>query len=133
VNQPSDSPDMTDPIMRRLGFQRVSADRARAYRRRQWAARGATLMLLMAVVIVGLQWHRNSPDARTPNGITLPSAVRHDLLQHGNSISRALNAIRDLSPNLGLQVPVSNPQSPLSNEPRNNDVSRATADSTRAV
>jgi len=124
---------MTDPIMRRLGFRRVSADRARAYRRRQWAARGATLMLLMAVVIVGLQLHQNSPDARTPNGPTLPSAVRHDLLQHGNSISRALNAIRELSPNLGLQVPVSNPQFPLSNEPRNNDVSRATPDSTRAV
>ncbi len=133
MKRPSDSPDFTDPIMRRLGFRRVSTKRARAFRRRQWGARGATLVLLMAVVAVGFQLHRNSPEARTPNGPTLPSAVRHDLLQHGNSISRALNAIRELSPNLGLQVPVNNPQSPLGNEPRNNDVSLATTDSTRAV
>ena len=133
MSRRSDSPDLTDPIMRRLGFRRVSASCARAYRRRQWGARGATLALLMAAVILGLQMHRNSPEARTPSGTTLPSAVRHDLMQHGNSISRALNAIRELSPNLGLQVPVSNPQSPLGDEPRNNDVGRSTPDPSRSV
>ncbi len=129
----SDSPDLTDPIMRRLGFRRVSASRARAFRRLRWGARGATLALLTVVVALGLQLHRNSPEARTPTGATLPSAVRHDLLRHGNTISRALKSIRELSPNLGLQVPVSNPQSPLGNEPRNNDVSRSTPDSSRSV
>ncbi len=133
MKRPSNSPDLTDPIMRRLGFRRVSASRARAFRRQRWGARGGTLALLTVVVVLGLQLHRNSPEARTPNGPTLPSAVRHDLLRHGNTISRALKSIRELSPNLGLQVPVSNPQSPLGNEPRNNDVSRSTPDSSRSV
>ena len=133
MNRPSDSPDMTDPIMRRLGFRRVSASRARAFRRRHWGARGATLVLLIAVVAIGLQLHRNGPDARTPNGPTIPSAVRQDLLRHGNTISQALKSIRELSPNLGLEVPVSNPQSPLGSEPRNNDVSRNTPDPSRSV
>ena len=133
MKRPSDSPDMTDPIMQRLGFRRVSADRARAFRRRQCGARGVTLVLLMAVVAVGFQLHRNSPEVRRPNGPTLPSAVRHDLLRHGNTISQALKSIRELSPNLGLQVPVSNPQSPLGNEPRNNDVSRSMPDPSRSV
>ncbi len=133
MNRPSDSPDLTDPIMRRLGFRRVSANRARAFRRQRWGARGATFVLLTATIAVGLQLHRNSPEARTPNGTTLPSAVRHDLLRHGNTISQALKSIRDLSPNLGHQVPVSNPQSPLGNEPRNNDVSRLMPDPSRSV
>jgi len=133
VNRPSDSPDLTDPIMRRLGFRRVSPSRARAFRRQRWGARGATLVLLTAVVVLGLQLHRNSSEARTSNGPTLPSAVRHDLLRHGNTISRALRSIRELSPNLGLQVPVSNPQSPVGNEPRNHDVSRSTPDPFRSV
>ena len=133
MNRPSDSPDLTDPIMRRLGFRRVSASRARAVRRQRWGARGATLVLLMAVVALGLQLHRHSLEARMPNGPTLPGAVRHDLLQHGNRLGRALKSIRELSPALGLQVPVSNPQSPLGNEPRNNDVSRSAPDPFRSV
>ena len=133
MSRRSDSPDLTDPIMRRLGFRRVSASRARAFRRRQWGSRGATLVLLIAVVTIGLQLHRNGPDARTANGPTIPSAVRHDLLQHGNAISRALKSIRELSPNLGIQVPVSNPQSPASNEPRNNEAGRSTPDPSRSV
>ena len=128
-----DSPDLTDPIMRRLGFRRVSARCARAYRRQRWGGRGATLALLTVVVVLGLQLHRHSPEARRPNGPTLPSAVRHDLSRHGDTISRALKSIREISPNLGIQMPASNPKSPVGNEPRNNEVGRAMPDRSRSV
>jgi hypothetical protein len=121
-----DGPDLTEPIMRRLGFHRVSSRRARSHRRRRWGARGATIVLLFAVVGIGLQLHRHSPAARTPTGPTLPSAVRHDLLRHRTTINRALKSIRDLSPQGGIQLPANHPQAPQGNEPPNNAVGQST-------
>ncbi len=126
MSWPIDGPDLTEPIMRRLGFHRVSSWRARSHRRRRWGARGATIVLLFAVVGIGLQLHRHSPAARTPTGPTLPSAVRHDLLRHGTTINRALKSIRDLSPHGGIQLPANHPQAPQGNEPLNNAVGRST-------
>ncbi len=126
MSWPIDGPDLTEPIMRRLGFHRVSSRRARSHRRRRWGARGATIVLLLAVVGIGLQLHRHSPAARAPTGVTLPSAVRHDLLRHRTTINRALKSIRDLSPYGDIQVPANPPQAPQRNEPLNNAVGRAT-------
>jgi len=125
VRWPFDGPDLTDPIMRRLGFHRVSSRWARSHRRRRWGVRGATMVLLLAVVGIGLQLHRHSPAARTPTGPTLPSAVRHDLLHHRTTINRALKSIRDLSPSGAIQLPTNHPQAPQHNEPPNNAVGRS--------
>ncbi len=121
-----DGPDLTEPIMRRMGFHRVSSRRARSHRRRRWGVRGATMVLLLAVVGIGLQLHRYSPAARTPTGPTLPSAVRHDLLHHRTTINRALKSIRDLSPHGGIQFPANQPQAPQGDEPPNNAVGQST-------
>lgn len=126
MNWPIDGPDLTEPIMRRLGFRRVSSRRARSHRRRRWSARGATIVLLLAVVGIGLQLHRHSPAARMPTGPTLPSAVRHDLMRHRTTINRAIKSIRDLSPYGGLELPATHPQAPQANDPLNNAVGRAT-------
>ena len=126
MSRPIDRPDLTEPIMRRLGFHRVSSGRARSHRRRRWGARGAAIVLLLAVVGIGVQLHRHSPPARTPTGPTLPSAVRHDLLHHRTTINRALKSIRDLSPYGGIQLPANQPQTPPGNEPPNNAVGQST-------
>ena len=126
MSRPIDGPDLTEPIMQRLGFHRVSSRRGRSRRRRRWGARGATIVLLLAVVGIGLQLHHHSPAARTPTGPTLPSAVRHDLLRHRTTINRAIKSIRDLSPHGGLLLPANHPQAPQGNEPLNNAVGRST-------
>ncbi len=133
MSRPIDGPDLTEPIMRRLGFHRVSSRRARSHRRRRWGARGATIVLLFAVVGIGLELHRHSPGVRTPTGPTLPSAVRHDLLRHGTTINRALKSIRDLSPYGGIQLPANQPQTPQGNEPPNNAVGQSTPRPFRGV
>ncbi|MHC4080963.1 MAG: hypothetical protein ACYS15_09400 [Planctomycetota bacterium] len=107
------APDLTGPVMSRLGLSRVSP---RAARRRR-ISRGVARLALVAVAVgasaLCVQWHQIGAKSARPAGPTIPSAIRHDLEHHGKTIDRAIRSIRGLSP----WRPVSSPLRPLPTSP----------------
>jgi len=103
------APDLTGPVMSRLGLSRVST---RAARRRR-IARGVARLALVAVAVgasaLCVQWHELGAKAARPPGPTIPSAIQHDLEHHGQTIDRAIRSIRGLSP----WRPASSPPGPV--------------------
>jgi hypothetical protein len=99
------APDLTGPVMSRLGLSRVSP---RAARRRR-IGRGIARLALVAVAVgasaVCVRWYELSTRPPRPMGPTIPSAIRHDLEHHGRTIDRAIRSIRGLSPWRAAPVP----------------------------
>jgi hypothetical protein len=98
LGRPLPAPDLTGPVMNRLGLNRVSS---RAARRRR-IGRGMARLALVAVAVgasaLCVQWHELGAKAPRPSAPTIPSAIRHDLEHHGRTIDRAIRSIRGLSP-----------------------------------
>ncbi len=98
AHDPPRGPDLTGPVMRRLGLPGVTPGRAKRRRRRR-----ALLRAALCVVVVGaggsvVILFSSQPQPFAP---TVPSAIRHDLQQHGHTIDRTVRSIRGL----GLQLP----------------------------
>lgn len=92
------APDLTGPVMSRLGLRRVSPRSAR----RRRIARAVVRLALVAVAVgagaLCVQWLEPAGRRPRPPGPTIPSAIQHDLEHHGQTIDRAIRSIRGLSP-----------------------------------
>lgn len=92
------SPDLTGPIMDRLGYHPITSRQSRRRRSMMWIGRVATMSAVLAVVAVGVQMQLRQPDPRQPTGPTLHQAFEHDLDLHTRQFSIPIRTIRDLSP-----------------------------------
>ena len=86
-------PDMTEQVMRQLGLAGITPREAKRRRRRRTLLRVALCIVVMGasgliVVLVSSQ--------PRPSGPTVPSALRHDIEQHGRTFDRTVRSIRGL-------------------------------------
>ena len=101
-------PDLTEPVLRRLGLAGVTPGNARRQRRRRMLLRAT--VCVMVVGAGGLVVMLLSSQPR-PSAPTVPSAILHDLQQHGRTIDRTVRSIRGLRQQLpSLTVPSSQRQ-----------------------
>jgi hypothetical protein len=98
LSRPVPAPDLTAPVMSRLGLGRGSARAARRRRIRRAGARLALVVVAVGASALCVQWHRMGVSASRSAAPTIPAAVRHDLDHHGQIIDRAIRCIQDLSP-----------------------------------
>jgi hypothetical protein len=96
LRRPLRGPDVTGPVMERLGIG-ASTPR-RAARRR--AARIAARAIICASVAAGgamllRAWAAAGRGGPSP-GPTIPAAIRHDLAHHGRTIGEAIRTIQSL-------------------------------------
>ena len=97
-HDPPRGPDLTEPVLRRLGLGGVTPGKAKRRQRRRALLRAALCVVVVGAggsVVVLLS---SQPQPLAP---TVPSAIRHDLQQHGRTIDRTVRSIRGL----GLQLP----------------------------
>jgi hypothetical protein len=121
LRRPITGPDLTGPVMRRLGLGGLTARQAN----RRRALRGAARFLLCVAVVGGssLLVRAWTVFSRTPPepGPTIPSAIRHDLEHHGRTIDGAIRTIQGLSAVQAArsesQVPPPEVDSPQEQEP----------------
>ncbi len=98
AHDPPRGPDLTEPVLRRLGLAGVTPGKAKRRRRRRALLRAAVCVVVVGAggsVVVLLS---SQPQPLAP---TVPSAIRHDLQQHGRTIDRTVRSIRGL----GLRLP----------------------------
>ncbi len=103
------APDLTGPVMSRLGLSRVSSGAARRRRISRGIARLALVAVAIGASALCVHWHELGAKAPRPSGPTIPSAIQHDLEHHGQTIDRAIRSIRGLSP----WRPASSPPRPV--------------------
>jgi hypothetical protein len=103
------APDLTGPVMSRLGLSRASSRAARRRRIRRSIAQLALVMAVTGTSALCVHLHVRGVEAPGHSGPTIPSAIQHDLEHHGHTINRAIRSIRGLSP----WRPVSSPPSPM--------------------
>ncbi len=97
-HDPPRGPDLTEPVMRRLGLAGVTPGNAKRRRRRRALLRAAVCIVVMGGGGLVVMLLSSQPQPLAP---TVPSAIRHDLQQHRRTIERTVRSIRGL----GLQVP----------------------------
>jgi hypothetical protein len=107
------TPDLTGPVMSRLGLSQVSPRTARRRRIHRSVARLALVVVAVGASALCVQWHQIGAKSARPAGPTIPSAIQHDLEHHGQTIDRAIRSIQSLSP----WRPVSSPTWPLPTPP----------------
>jgi hypothetical protein len=111
------APDMTGAVMSRLGLSPVSPRAARRRRIGRAVARLALVAVAVGASALCVQWHKIGATAPRSAGPTIPSAIKHDLEHHGQTIDRAIRSIRGLSP----WRPVSSPVRPMPMPPEHDD------------
>ena len=106
--RPITAPDLTKPILHRLG---LTGSSSKDSRRRILGGVGRAVMIgaMLLGVVVGLRLYSFSLAARVPLGPTVPSAIQHDYTRHEHTIRRAIRMIRDLSPRRPAQPPLEQP------------------------
>ncbi len=106
--RPITAPDLTRPILRRLG---LTGSSSRESRRRILGGVGRVAMTgaMLLGVVVGLRLYNYTVAARVPLSPTVPSAIQHDYTRHEHTIRRAIRMIRDLSPRRPAQPPLEQP------------------------
>ncbi len=106
--RPITAPDLTRPILRRLG---LTGSLSKDSRRRILGGVGRAAMTgaMLLGVAVGLRLYNYTMAARVPLGPTVPSAIQHDYTRHEHTIRRAIRMIRDLSPHRPVQPPLEHP------------------------
>jgi hypothetical protein len=98
LGRPLSAPDLTGPVMSRLGLDRVSARAARRRRIRRGLARLAVVAVAVGASALCVQWHQIGVSASRAAAPTIPAAIRHDLDHHGQAIDRAIRSIQGLGP-----------------------------------
>ncbi len=98
-------PDLTEPVMRRLGLAGVTPGMAKRQRRRRALLRAALCVVVVGAGGLVAMLLSSQPQPVAP---TVPSAIRHDLQQHGRTFDRTVRSIRALGQQLPeLTVPAS--------------------------
>ena len=95
---PDKSPDLTEPVMRRLGLPGLSPRDASRRRRNRALLRVA--MCLAVTGAVGVVIVKTTTRPAPPSEPTISSAIRHDLARHARTIDRTVRSIRRLAPTL---------------------------------
>lgn len=117
LGRPLSAPDLTGPVMGRLGLSRVSARAARWRRIRRGLARLALVAIAVGASALCVQWHQIGVSAARASAPTIPAAIRHDLDQHGQTIDRAIRSIQGLPP----WRPLSSPGPPMPMPPEHDE------------
>ena len=84
VDEPRREPDLTEPIMRRLGFERIEGREARRLRRMRWTGRVMVLASIVGVIGFGVYIHSLSSRARKPMKNSIPEALDDTFAQSAN-------------------------------------------------
>jgi len=95
---PTTVPDLTDPIMTRLGFQRSDPSVARRRRIMRFAGRVGVCVVALAACGFGARMIALSPMASDSAAPTIPAAVGNDLQRQQDRISDVIRTLRSLSP-----------------------------------
>jgi hypothetical protein len=82
------APDLTGPVMSRLGLSPATGRAARPRRIARAAARLVLVALAVGAAALCVQWYGLGAKAPRPAGPTIPSAIRHDLEHHGPGVWR---------------------------------------------
>jgi hypothetical protein len=98
LSKPVRAPDMTRPIMGRLGYMHVNGTVARRKRLQQWASRVGVLLAAALALGIGLRFYEHSSAMRRPAGLTIPDALGNDLQLQQHRIGNVIRTIRSLSP-----------------------------------
>jgi len=99
-----DAPDLTDPIMSRLGYRRVSEHASRVSRRRRTFGRTATVLAMLGAIGAGVYLHSISDRARRPDGLSIPEALSVDFSRPSEAVGGVLNVSRDLFAPAGIDA-----------------------------
>jgi hypothetical protein len=98
--RPAPTPDLTAPIMGRLGYMRAPRRVVRRRRLRRFTSRLALVALMLVAAIVAVDLHRHSPEARRPATVTVPAAFGREMIRQQQRIRGTIQAIRSLAPAL---------------------------------
>lgn len=93
-----EAPDLTRPVMGRLGYMRLVPEQARRRRIRRVASRIVLCLAAVTSLAVGLHLHNQSPQARRPDPVSLPEAIDLDLSRHQRGMSNLIQMIRRAVP-----------------------------------
>lgn len=115
--RPVPSPDLTEPIMERLGYTRVDPAEARRHKRHRRARRLAVATAAIGVLIFGAYLYELGPTSRQMEGGSIPAAVGHDIELHRNQVQEMFRTIGNVSPERSLTPPDGEPE-PTSTPPR---------------
>jgi hypothetical protein len=98
LSRPTPSPDLTRPIMGRLGYMRAAPRVVRRRRIRRWTNRLTLCMAALVVIGLAARLHEASPHTRRADGVTIPGAIENDLSRHERNIRGTIQLIRELAP-----------------------------------
>jgi len=107
LSRPAASPDLTRPIMGRLGYMRAAPRVVRRRRIRRWVNRLTLAAVALLVVVVAGRVHESSPRARRAAGLTIPAAVGSDVNRHQQRIKGTIQLIREIAPPAPTDTPSS--------------------------
>ena len=95
--QPAAAPDLSQTIMGRLGYQRISPQTSRRRRLIARANRAGILMVAAIAFAIGWRVFETSPQIRRPAESTIPDAINHDVQMQQQRLERAIRNIRTIS------------------------------------
>ncbi len=113
--RPVRGPELTGPVMARLGFMKAHPRVVRRRRVRRWIGRGLAVGVALSVIGTGLWMHQVGVEARRPQRLTIPAAISQDLDRYQRRLDRGVESLRSLVPTTIPPAPV--PQSPASPPP----------------
>jgi hypothetical protein len=92
------APDLTEPIMRRLGYVQLNERQAARRRHRHAATRIALSIAGGLIIAVAASVYRQGDGVRKPVGTTVPEALREDLNRQQERLDRTIRTIRGWRP-----------------------------------
>jgi len=96
LSTPLPAPDLTDQIMGRLGYQRVSERAARRQRARRRLARTGALFCAALAIAGGMHYYTLGQRARRAGMPTIQNAVSASLEEGTRAVSGFSRALRDM-------------------------------------
>ncbi len=113
--RPVRGPELTGPVMARLGFMRAHPRVVRRRWVRRWIGRGLAVGVALGVIGTGLWMHQVDVEARRPQRLTIPAAISQDLDQYQRRLGRVVESLRSLVPTTSTPAPAQ--QSPADPPP----------------
>lgn len=109
IAAPPPAPDLTGPIMGRLGYMHAAPAVVKRRRRRRTIMRGVTCLMAGGVIGAALYVHAIGPDARRARGTSIPDAFWREVELRQSGFDRAIQTIRGLTPVFAPAAPGDEP------------------------